>query len=445
MFHSEFYFVPQAGNNLPTKGKIMSVTVLVGSQWGDEGKGKIVDILSEDYEIVARYQGGANAGHTVEIGSSKYILHLIPSGILRAGVICVIGNGVVIDPTALLDEIALLEKNNIKVDGRLFISHNAHLIMPYHKLLDSIQESGENKIGTTGRGIGPCYIDKYARKGIKIVDLLNKKVLEEKIRKNLEEKNNLLKKVYEKEELNVDEIINQYLEFDKKIDKYIKDVPAYLYNAIAKGKSVLLEGAQGALLDVDHGTYPFVTSSSPTSGGACTGTGIPPNKIDNVIGIVKAYTTRVGYGPFPTELLDDDGDRLRKIGVEYGATTGRPRRCGWFDAFLVNYSVMINGIDEVAITKLDVLSSFSEIKVCTGYKLNGKILKSYPTDFERLQTIAPVYETLEGWNTDISKCRSYNDLPKQTKNYLEFISKKAGMKLKIISVGPKRDQTFFMN
>jgi adenylosuccinate synthase len=423
----------------------MSVTVLVGSQWGDEGKGKIVDILSENYNIVTRYQGGANAGHTVEIGNSKYILHLIPSGILREGVICVIGNGVVIDPTALLDEIALLEKNNIKVDDRLFISHNAHLIMPYHKLLDLIQESGENKIGTTGRGIGPCYIDKYARKGIKIVDLLNKKALEEKIRKNLEEKNNLLKKVYEKEELNVEEIINQYLEFDKKIDKYIKDVPAYLNNAIAKGKSILLEGAQGALLDVDHGTYPFVTSSSPTSGGACTGTGIPPNKIDNVIGIVKAYTTRVGNGPFPTELLNADGEKLRKIGVEYGATTGRPRRCGWFDAFLVNYSVMINGIDEAAITKLDVLSGFSEIKVCTGYKQDGKILKSFPTDFERLQTINPVYETLQGWNKNISDCKSYNDLPNQTKDYLNFISQKAGMKIKIVSVGPKRDQTFFMN
>ena len=423
----------------------MSVTVLVGSQWGDEGKGKIVDILSEKYDIVTRYQGGANAGHTVEIGNNKYILHLIPSGILREGVVCVIGNGVVIDPTALLDEITLLEKNNIKVDGRLFISHNAHLIMPYHKLLDSIQESGENKIGTTGRGIGPCYIDKYARKGIKIVDLLNKKALEEKIRKNLEEKNNLLKKVYEKEELNVEEIIHQYLEFDKKIDKYIKDVPAYLNNAIAKGKSILLEGAQGALLDVDHGTYPFVTSSSPTSGGACTGTGIPPNKINNVIGIVKAYTTRVGYGPFPTELLDDDGEKLRKIGVEFGATTGRPRRCGWFDAFLVHYSVMINGIDEVAITKLDVLSDFPEIKVCTGYKLNGKLLKSFPTDFERLQIITPVYETLKGWKMDISNCRSFADLPIQTKEYLTFISKQAGMKIKIVSVGPKRDQTFYMN
>lgn len=423
----------------------MSVTVLVGSQWGDEGKGKIVDILSNKYDIVARYQGGANAGHTVEIGNNKYILHLIPSGILRKEVICVIGNGVVIDPSALLDEIALLEKNNIKVDGRLLISHNAHLIMPYHKLLDSIQESGENKIGTTGRGIGPCYIDKYARKGIKIVDLLNRKALEEKIRKNIEEKNTILKKVYDKEELNVEEIITQYLEFDKKIDKYIKDVPAYLNTAIAKGKSILLEGAQGALLDVDHGTYPFVTSSSPTSGGACTGTGIPPNKIDSVIGIVKAYTTRVGYGPFPTELLDEDGEKLRKIGVEYGATTGRPRRCGWFDAFLVNYSVMINGIEEAAITKLDVLSHFEKIKVCVGYKLNGKKLKSYPTDFERLQVVEPIYEILDGWKTDISNCRSYNELPSETKTYLEFIAKVSGIRIKIISVGPKRDQTFFMN
>ena len=288
----------------------MKVTVLVGSQWGDEGKGKIVDLLSEKYDIVTRYQGGANAGHTVVIADKQYILHLIPSGILRDNVICVIGNGVVIDPNALLEEIALLEKNNIKVDGRLFISQNAHLIMPYHKLLDTINESGENKIGTTGRGIGPCYIDKYARKGIKIVDLLNKKSLEEKIRKNLEEKNNLLKKVYEHEELDVEEIIKQYLEFDKAIDKYIKDVPTFLNQSISNGKSILLEGAQGALLDVDFGTYPFVTSSSPTSGGACTGTGIPPTKITDVIGIVKAYTTRVGNGPFPTELLDDDGNNL---------------------------------------------------------------------------------------------------------------------------------------
>jgi adenylosuccinate synthase len=423
----------------------MKVTVLVGSQWGDEGKGKIVDLLSAKYDIVTRYQGGANAGHTVVIADKQYILHLIPSGILRENVICVIGNGVVIDPTALLEEIALLERNNIKVDGRLFISQNAHLIMPYHKLLDSISESGDNKIGTTGRGIGPCYIDKYARKGIKIVDLLNKKSLEEKIRKNLEEKNNLLKKVYEHEELDVEEIIKQYLEFDKTIDKYIKDVPTFLNQSISEGKSILLEGAQGALLDVDFGTYPFVTSSSPTSGGACTGSGIPPNKITDVIGIVKAYTTRVGNGPFPTELLDEDGNNLRETGAEYGATTGRPRRCGWFDAFLVRYSAMINGINSVAITKLDVLSKLDEIKVCTGYSVNGKSLKTFPTDVDRLSNVTPVYKSLAGWKTDISDCRNFLELPSRTKEYLNFISDSAGININIVSVGPKRSQTLIVN
>jgi len=422
----------------------MSVSVLVGSQWGDEGKGKVVDILSEKYEVVARYQGGANAGHTVEIGDRQFILHLIPSGILREDVVCVIGNGVVVDPQALLDEISFLEKNNIKIDGRLFISHNAHLIMPYHKLLDSISESGQNKIGTTGRGIGPCYIDKYARKGIRIVDLLNKDILEKKIRENLLEKNALLKKVYEHSELDVEAIIAEYIEFDKKIDKYIKDTPVLLNNSISEGKSVLLEGAQGALLDIDHGTYPYVTSSSPTSGGACTGTGIPPTKIDSVIGIVKAYTTRVGNGPFPTELLDEEGEKLRKIGAEFGATTGRPRRCGWFDAFLVKYSTMINGIDSAAITKLDVLSHFDEIKVCTGYESEGKMLKAFPNDVDQLDCIKPVYKTFPGWKTDISGARTYDELPKATKDYLEFISDYCGFKITLISVGAKRAQTIVL-
>lgn len=421
----------------------MRVTVLVGSQWGDEGKGKIVDLLSEKFQVVVRYQGGANAGHTVEIGSKKYVLHLIPSGILRDDVICVIGNGVVIDPVALLDEIALLESHGITVKGRLFISHNAHLIMPYHKLLDSISESGKTKIGTTGRGIGPCYIDKYARKGIKIIDLLYPKILEEKIRQNLEEKNLLLKNIYNVEELDVEKIIAQYLEFDKEIDVYIKDVPAYLNQAIEEGKSVLLEGAQGALLDVDHGTYPFVTSSNPTSGGACTGTGIPPNKVTDVIGIVKAYTTRVGEGPFPTELLDDEGEELRRQGNEFGATTGRPRRCGWFDAFLVRYSALINGISSVAITKLDVLSMFDEIKVCTCYEFEGKLLKSFPTDFQKLSAVKPVYVTLPGWKEDISACLSFDQLPENAKKYLRYISEAAGIKVSIISVGPKRESTFF--
>jgi adenylosuccinate synthase len=422
----------------------MSVTILVGSQWGDEGKGKIVDILSEKYEIVARYQGGANAGHTVEIGEKKYILHLIPSGILRENVICVIGNGVVVDPVALLDEIKILKENDIDVQDRLYISHNAHLIMPYHKLLDMIQESGNQKIGSTGRGIGPCYTDKYARKGIRIVDLLSRETLEEKIKANLEEKNLLLKKVYEHEGLDIKEIVDEYLQFDKLIDGYITDTALFLNNSIDDGKSVLLEGAQGALLDVDFGTYPFVTSSNPTAGGACTGTGIPPTKINSTLGIVKAYTTRVGRGPFPTELTDEIGNKLREEGAEYGATTGRPRRCGWFDAFLVGYSNMINGVKSVAITKLDVLSVFDEIKVCICYELKGKRIKSFPTDLNRLHDVKPIYETLEGWKENIKNCTSYDELPSKTKAYLKFLSEQAGMKIEIISVGPKRKQTFFV-
>jgi adenylosuccinate synthase len=317
--------------------------------------------------------------------------------------------------------------------------------MPYHKLLDSINESRDNKIGTTGRGIGPCYIDKYARKGIKIVDLLNRKTLEEKIRGNLKEKNELLKKVYEHEGLDVDSIIKEYLEFDLAIDQYIKDVPTFLNHAISEGKSVLLEGAQGALLDIDFGTYPFVTSSSPTSGGACTGTGIPPNKITDVIGIVKAYTTRVGNGPFPTELTDETGETLRRVGAEYGATTGRPRRCGWYDAFLVEYSQMINGITSAAITKLDVLSHFEKIKVCIGYELNGRKLKSFPTAVDQLSAVTPVYEELDGWNKEISNYLSYDELPANTKEYLKFISIHSGVRIDIVSVGPKRSQTFFIS
>ncbi len=419
----------------------MSVSIIVGSQWGDEGKGKIVDILSERFEIVVRYQGGANAGHTVQIGDKQYILHLIPSGILRENVICVIGNGVVIDPKALLDEISILEKSGINIKGRLFISQNAHLIMPYHKLLDSISENTSTKIGTTGRGIGPCYIDKYARKGIRIVDLLDKKVLEEKIKFNIEEKNNILRKVYNHEELDVNEIIKEYVEFDQIIDQYITDVPSYLNNAISEGKSILLEGAQGTLLDVDHGTYPFVTSSNPTSGGASTGSGIPPTKISSVIGIVKAYTTRVGLGPFPTELFGKEGDKLREVGAEFGATTGRPRRCGWFDAFLLNYSRMINGIERVAITKLDVLSYLDEIKVCIAYEINGKRLKHYPTDVNKMIQVTPVYETLPGWKKDISSITEYDELPEQAKNYLSFISHQSGFEINFISVGPRRQQT----
>jgi adenylosuccinate synthase len=419
----------------------MSVSVLVGSQWGDEGKGKIVDILSDRYDVVARYQGGANAGHTIVIEDKQFILHLIPSGMLRDGIQCVIGNGVVIDPQALLDEIKFLEDHGINIKGRLFISHNAHLIMPYHKIIDSINESGDNKIGTTGRGIGPCYIDKYDRKGIRIVDLLDREGLEKKIRRNIEEKNKVISNVHQKEELDVEKIVKEYLAFDEAISEYITDVPAFLDNAIKDGKSVLMEGAQGALLDVDHGTYPYVTSSSPTSGGACTGVGIPPTKITSVFGIVKAYTTRVGLGPFPTELLGEEGEELRGWGAEFGATTGRPRRCGWFDAFLLNYSRMINGIERVAITKLDVLSNLDEIKVCIGYELDGKRLKSFPTTETQLNRITPIYETLPGWKKDITEIRKYEDLPIETKNYLGFIAEHSGFEISIISVGPKRSQT----
>lgn len=419
----------------------MSVSIIVGSQWGDEGKGKIVDLLSENFQIVARYQGGANAGHTVEIGDKKFILHLIPSGILREDVTCVIGNGVVIDPQALLEEIKMLEELGIKINDRLLISHKAHLIMPYHKIIDSLNESGASKIGTTGRGIGPCYIDKYARTGIRIVDLLDRNILSEKIKCNISEKNNLLKKIYNQDELNVDEIVETYLKFDDQIDKYITDTTTFLNNSIKEGKSILLEGAQGALLDIDHGTYPYVTSSNPTSGGACTGTGIPPTKIDDVIGIVKAYTTRVGLGPFPTELNDETGEKLRKIGFEYGATTGRPRRCGWYDAFLVNYSSMVNGITKAAITKLDVLSNFEKINVCVGYEINGKKLKYFPSSIYELENSKPIYETLDGWNEDISSIKNYESLPTKAKEYLEFIAKQSGFKISIVSVGPKRDQT----
>ncbi len=419
----------------------MSVSVVVGSQWGDEGKGKVVDLLSPNFDIVARYQGGANAGHTIKIGDEQYIFHLIPSGILHKNVVCVIGNGVVIEPKALLEELEMLKQNGINIEGRLLISHNAHIIMPYHKLIDSLNEKGTQKIGTTGRGIGPCYIDKYARRGIRICDLSNKDELKILIKNNLEEKNNLLKKIYEHDELDADEIIDECISFEEKIRNYVTDTSAFLNDEILNNKSVLLEGAQGALLDVDHGTYPYVTSSNPTSGGACTGTGIAPTKITNVIGIVKAYTTRVGLGPFPTELFDQTGEQLRKLGAEFGATTGRARRCGWFDAFLVNYSRRINGIDRVVITKLDVLGEFDEIKVCVGYEINGKKLKYFPTSSAELDAAVPIYETLKGWNTDISEIKEYDKLPTEAKDYLSYITVKCGFEIKYISVGPKRSQT----
>jgi len=428
----------------------VSVQIIVGAQWGDEGKGKIVDHLSENVDIVARYQGGANAGHTVVIPGkngkpdTEYVLHLIPSGIFHPHVTCVIGNGVVLDPVALMSEIEQLKKSGIKVEGRLFISHNAHLIMPYHKYLDTAREQGNEKIGTTGRGIGPAYIDKYMRTGIRVVDLLDRDILCKKLKRNIEASNELLSKVYHTKILDVDAIIQEYLDFDKKIDPYVKDTSAFLNNALKKKKVILAEGAQGALLDVDFGTYPYVTSSNPTSGGACTGLGIPPTAVTSIIGVVKAYSTRVGNGPFPTEQENEFGEFLRTKGGEYGSTTGRPRRCGWLDLFSLQYSVRVNGIEKIAVTKLDVLDELDELKVCIGYKIGNKKLTHFPTDSQRLEQVEPVYRTFKGWKTQTSDVRSYSKLPKEAKQYLEALSKMIGAKLWMVSVGARRDQTLIV-
>jgi len=416
------------------------VQIIVGAQWGDEGKGKIVDHLSAEVDIVARYQGGANAGHTVVIGQTTHVLHLIPSGIFHPRVTCVIGNGVVIDPIALLEEIEQIRKMKIDIAGRLLISHNAHLIMPYHKLLDTIRERTADKIGTTGRGIGPAYIDKFMRTGIRIVDLLDRDVFVGKLRRNIEEKNQILNKVYESPGLDVDRIVADYEEFDKKIDPYVTDTVVYLNQAHRAGKKILAEGAQGALLDIDHGTYPFVTSSNPTSGGACTGLGIPPTVIQSILGVVKAYTTRVGNGPFPTEEANETGDRIRSLGGEYGATTGRARRCGWFDAVAVRYSALVNGITKAAITKLDVLDGFDEIRICTGYTIGGKVLKTFPTDLRTLERVVPVYETVDGWNQPTAGAKSYAELPARAQAYLTMLAHLTGTEIIMVSVGARRDQ-----
>jgi adenylosuccinate synthase len=423
----------------------MPVQIIVGAQWGDEGKGKLVDMLSEHADIVARYQGGANAGHTVCIGEKTYVLHLIPSGMFHPHITCVIGNGVVIDPAALMDEIAQLEAAGVDITGRLLISHNAHLIMPYHKQLDVIREvQASSKIGTTGRGIGPSYIDKFMRNGIRIVDLLDRDVLAQKLKANLEEKNRILSRVYGETMIDVDALIDEYEDFDKRIDPYVTDTAYYLHQALRDGKRVIAEGAQGALLDIDHGTYPYVTSSNPTSGGACTGLGIPPTAITSIVGVVKAYTTRVGNGPFPTEQQNPAGELLRTTGHEFGATTGRPRRCGWFDTVAMRYSAMINGIDQIAVTKLDVLDGLSEIPVCTGYELNGKRLKTFPTDLSSLERIRPVYEVYQGWRSPTSGIRAYGDLPERARTYVEALAARTDTRLWVISVGPRRDQSIFV-
>jgi adenylosuccinate synthase len=424
----------------------MANVVLVGAQWGDEGKGKVIDFLASQSDIIVRSQGGNNAGHTVEVGSEKFIMHLIPSGILHTGGICVVGNGVVIDPAVLLEELKMLHSRNVKTKGRLFISSAAHIIFPYHKLLDSLREDeqGKHKIGTTKRGIGPCYADKINRLGIRVCDLMDKERLAKKLSKNIQEKNAYLKKIFNYHPLSFKKILKDYLSYARVIKPYVTDTALLLNQGLRQKKKMLFEGAQGTLLDIDHGTYPFVTSSNSTSGGAITGSGVGPNCIDHVIGVVKAYTTRVGEGPFPTEFDPYHMELIRNKGEEYGATTGRPRRCGWFDALIVKYSVMINGIDQLVITKLDVLDTLPSINICVGYKLKGKIIKDYPLETEVLKEIKPVYIKMPGWQVDTSGVKKFGKLPKNAQKYLRKIEELVGAKITMVSVGSERSQTIIL-
>jgi adenylosuccinate synthase len=424
----------------------MPVLVVVGAQWGDEGKGKIIDLLTERADVVARYQGGHNAGHTVVVGMNEFILHLIPSGILHKGKKCIIGNGVVVDPAALLEEMDAMAKRGVKFEQSLLISKNAHLIMPYHKALDVASEKlkGNKKIGTTGRGIGPAYADKINRKGIRMADLLDEKVFREKLSCNTGEANFMLERFYNAPLVNQDQVYDEYQGYAKRLKKYIADTTLYLSEAIAGKKKVLAEGAQGTHLDVDHGTYPFVTSSSPTAGGACTGLGIGPNTITEVLGIVKAYTTRVGSGPFPTELNDKTGELLRERGKEYGATTGRARRCGWADTLIIRHAVRVNGMTSAAITKLDVLDTLEELKICVGYKYKGKLYEEMPSELAVLEHGVPQYITMPGWKQTTIGIKKYEDLPKKARTYVEKLCKLSGVKPSIVSTGPRRDETIIL-
>jgi adenylosuccinate synthase len=412
-------------------------------QWGDEGKGKIVDLISEDKDVIARYQGGANAGHTVVIDGKQYILHLIPSGILREGKKCVIGPGVVVDPAAFLAEIEELKKAGINVDGRITISPKAHCILPVNKILDKANEDRktQKKIGTTGKGIGPTYSDKALRLGIPFAFFLDNVKLEAALAASLERKNSIIANFYKGEALNIKTVIKEAKAVAKGIIPFIGDTSQLLSDAISEGKKVLCEGAQGTMLDIDHGTYPFVTSSNTVSGGACTGLGIPPKRIDHVIGVVKAYTTRVGEGPFPTELDDETGKLLRGEGAEFGATTGRARRCGWFDAMVARYAVRVNGIDEIVLTKLDVLDSFKTLKVCVAYEHDGRRIESIPDNISILERVKPVYEELEGWNSKTKGATAFDELPQKARDYIAFLEKISGAPIKIISTGPGREAT----
>lgn len=420
----------------------MSVRVVIGAQWGDEGKGKIVDLLSDQTEYVVRYQGGANAGHTLKFDGKTFVLHLIPSGIFHGNTTCVIGNGVVIDPVKLLEEIDAVRKMGVEPEGRLLVSESAHVILPYHKALDQARESarGDNKIGTTGRGIGPSYVHKIARMGIRMMDILHPEDLREKLEYALEDTNALLE-MLGAEPYSVDTLIPEITRCADKLRPFIRNTTHLLHEAHAAGRNILLEGAQGALLDVDHGTYPFVTSSSPTSGGACTGTGLPPTAITHVMGITKAYCTRVGNGPFPTELHDETGTTIRRIGSEFGATTGRPRRCGWIDLVALKYAARINGINELTITKLDVLDTFAEVKACTHYELDGNTIDFMPLNLKDLERVKPVYKTYKGWNTSTNGIKSFDDFPTEARSFLLDVQDYLGVKMTMISTGPDRSET----
>ncbi|MCT4507262.1 MAG: adenylosuccinate synthase [Tepidibacter sp.] len=420
----------------------MSSVAIVGSQWGDEGKGKIIDYLARKADVVVRGQGGNNAGHTLVVKDKKYALHLIPSGILNPKTINIIGNGVVFDPKGFLDEIKMLKKDNIDTKN-IKISDRAHVIFEYHKKIDELAENsrGDNKIGTTKKGIGPCYMDKTERSGIRICDLLDEEIFKEKLKAQVEKKNEIIEKIYGGEKFDFEKLYEENLSYIKEIKEYVDDTSVILYNALKEGKKVLFEGAQGTLLDLDLGTYPYVTSSHPTSGGFCVGSGIGPNMVEDVLGIVKAYTTRVGKGPFVTELFDETGDQIRKNGNEFGTTTGRPRRCGWFDSVIVRYAARVNGLTSMSLMLLDVLTGFEKVKICTGYKLGDRVITEFPASLELIEKCEPIYEVLDGWSEDITLATTFEELPVNAQKYVQRIEELTGVKASIVSVGPKRVQT----
>jgi len=437
---------PNATEDRSGKLKTGKTAVIVGAQWGDEGKGKIVDVLSERFKVVARYSGGHNAGHTVTIKGKKFILQLIPCGVLREGCRGVIGNGVVLDPFAFMKEVDALRANGVKIDGNLFVSNRAHVILPYHRMIELAAENapGRVKIGTTSRGIGPTYEDKMARSGLRVQDLLDKALLKKHIDNACREKNTIVHALFNSEPIDPDKMYTDYAEVADRVAPFVTDTALLLNRAIADGASVMFEGAQGTMLDIDHGTYPFVTSSSATSGGAATGTGVPPNAITMVAGVTKAYCTRVGGGPFPTELDNEVGEALRKKGNEFGAVTGRPRRTGWLDLPLLRYSNMINGTGWLVVTKLDVLDDVVEIPVCVGYKVDGKETQEIPAQASGYEKIEPIYTKLPGWHCETYGINEYDRLPAKAKSYLEFVEKQTGAKVGIVSTGPDREQTVFI-